>query len=108
MAENVEELRKQVLDFAGQIIGYKANRPDTLYIFSLYQGGDTLKLAAYSHHLKAFYPQQRIAIVCLQKHSVVAEMFDHIDEVIPMDAKEKDILEMASQDHSYMYGPNWI
>ena len=97
-----------IFDDAQRIIKEKATRKDTLYIFSLYHSGDTMKLAPYAHHLKRFYEQERIAFVLVQKSAYLAEMFDAIDEIIPLSEEEREILELTSQQHMYMYGENWI
>ncbi len=100
--------KEQVFERAQNIIRDKACREDTLYVFSLYHSGDTMKLAAYAHHLKEFYSQPRIAFVSLQKNSVVKDMFDAVDEIITISEEEREILELTSQQHVCMYGENWI
>ena len=106
---SIEQLsKKEVFDLARQIIDEKAACEDTLYVFSLYHSGDTMKLAAYAHHLKEFYDQTRIAFVSTQVNSPMWQMFDYIDEVVPLNEEEREILELSSQYHTHMYGENWI
>ena len=97
-----------IFDDAQKIITEKATRKDTLYIFSLYHSGDTMKLAPYVHHLKRFYEPDRIAFVLVQKSAYLTEMFEAIDEILPLTEEEREILELASQQHMCMYGENWI
>ncbi len=106
--EKLNLSKNEVLKKASEIIQKKTSDKDTLYVFSLYHSGDAMKLVAYAHHLKRFYPQDKIVFITEQQKSDMWKMFDVVDGVEALEKEEREILELASQQHCLMYGENWI